>query len=203
MSKKKKGKGVRFGIRNVHVAWYDDATGEFEIPFALPGCRTLKTSPEGDTKKWFADDVVYYIGRANNGYSGELEMAKIALQIMAEAQGWEYDDVNDVMYELSGGDVSVKPFALLFEVEGDESNTRFCYYNCTLDRPENEWSTIEDGIEPTTEKVGVSIDPFPIGEKSYVKAMAELTEKNQAIFDKWFKQVHMPNASAAPEVVEG
>lgn len=200
---KKKGKGVRYGIRNVHVAWYDEEQATFGTPFALPGCRTLKTSPEGDTKKWFADDVVYYIGRANNGYTGELEMAKIALQIMAEAQGWEYDETNDVMFEVTGGDVAAKPFALLFEVEGDESNTRFCYYNCTLDRPEHEWGTTEDGIEPTTEKVGLSIDPLSIGEKGYVKAMAELTEKNQAVFDKWFKQVHMPTASAPQENVAG
>ena len=144
----------RYGVRNVYLAWFDEAEDKFETPVALPGCRALKTSPEGDTKKWYADDTVYFIGRANNGYSGELELAKFALKIMADAQGWTYDEATGVLYEI-GGNVVVKPFALLFEVEGDLTNTRFCYYNCTLDRPEHEWGTTEDEVEPTTEKLSL------------------------------------------------
>ena len=92
-----------------------------------------------------------------------------------------------------------KPFALLYEVEGDVTNTRFCYYYVTMDRPENEWSTTEDSVEPTTETVSVSIDPLAFGDKHYVKAMCELTEKSAAVFDSWFKKVHTPPAAAMPD----
>lgn len=186
--------GVRYGVRNVYLAWFDEAEDKFETPVALPGCRALKTSPEGDTKKWYADDTVYFIGRANNGYSGELELAKFALKIMADAQGWTYDEATGVLYEI-GGNVVVKPFALLFEVEGDLINTRFCYYNCTLDRPEHEWGTTEDEVEPTTEKCGISIDPYMIGETPYIKAMCELSATNASTFDNWFKSVNLPTAT--------
>lgn len=165
MSKKKKSKGVRYGVRNVHVAWFDEETEQYDTPLALPGCRSIKTSPEGDTKKWFADDTVYYVGRANNGYTADLEMAKVALEVMAAAQGWELDPDTGVLYEVTDGEEVNKPFALLYEVEGDVTNTRFCYYYVTMDRPENEWSTTEDSVEPTTETVSVSIDPLAFGDK--------------------------------------
>ena len=199
MSKKKKSKGVRYGVRNVHVAWFDEETEQYDTPLALPGCRSIKTSPEGDTKKWFADDTVYYVGRANNGYTADLEMAKVALEVMAAAQGWELDPETGVLYEVTDGEEVNKPFALLYEVEGDVTNTRFCYYYVTMDRPENEWSTTEDSVEPTTETVSVSIDPLAFGDKHYVKAMCELTEKSAAVFDSWFKKVHTPPAAATPD----
>ncbi|MFR7403495.1 MAG: major tail protein, partial [Coriobacteriaceae bacterium] len=116
-------KGVRYGVRNVHVAWFDEETEQYGIPLALPGCRSIKTSPEGDTKKWFADDTVYYVGRANNGYTADLEMAKVALEVMAAAQGWELDPETGVLYEVTDGEEVNKPFALLYEVEGDVTNT--------------------------------------------------------------------------------
>lgn len=199
----KKNKGVRYGVRNVHLAWYDQETSTFETPIAMPGCRALSTSPEGDTQKWFADDIVYYIGRANNGYTGELELAKFDLSIMAAAMGWIMDN-RDILFETTGNNEIQKPFALLYEVEGDVTNTRFCLYNCTLDRPEHEWSTVEDEIEPTTETCGLSIDPLMIGDIGYIKAMCELTEKSQATFDSWFKEVVMPDpAATASEKVAG
>lgn len=195
--------GVRYGIRNVHIAWLNEEDLTYEAPLHLPGCRTMTTTPEGDTNKWYADDVVYFIGRANNGYSVEFEMAKIALKILCEAQGWEYDEENDIVYEVAGNVVQ-KPFALLYEVEGDITNTRFCFYRVTIDRPTNSWSTTEDGLEPQTETISGSVDPLQIGDKLYVKAMCELTQKNTVVFGNWFKAVHMPNAAAQPsEKTEG
>lgn len=188
----KTARGVRYGVRNVHIAFLDETEGTYESPIALPGCRSLSTSPEGDTNKWFADDIVYFIARKNNGYTGELELTKFDLQVMAEAQGWEYDEENDILYEVVGGTTQPRKFALLFEVEGDLSNTRFCYYNVTLDRPEHEWATTEDETEPTTETCGISIDQLLVGDKGYIKAMAELTEKNAEKWNSWFKSVEKP-----------
>lgn len=45
----------------------------------------------------------------------------------------------------------------------------------------------------------MSIDPLAFGDKHYVKAMCELTEKSAAVFDSWFKKVHTPPAAATPD----
>ena len=39
--------GVRYGVRNVYLAWFDEAEDKFETPVALPGCLCLVDDVEG------------------------------------------------------------------------------------------------------------------------------------------------------------
>ena len=70
---------VKFGLKNCHYAKavFDQETNEvtFGTPVAIPGAVNLSLDPEGDTEPFYADDMVYYTTTANNGYSGDLEIA--------------------------------------------------------------------------------------------------------------------------------
>ena len=72
---------VKFGLKNCHyaLATLDSETGTvtFGTPVAIPGAVNLSLDPEGDTEPFYADDMVYYTTVANNGYSGDLEIALI------------------------------------------------------------------------------------------------------------------------------
>ena len=72
---------VKFGLKNCHYAkaTLDPETNEvtFATPVAIPGAVNLSLDPEGDTEPFYADDMVYYTTVANNGYSGDLEIALI------------------------------------------------------------------------------------------------------------------------------
>lgn len=70
---------VKFGLKNCHYAKatldLDTNTMTFGTPVAIPGAVNLSMDPEGDNEPFYADDMVYYMTSANNGYSGDLEIA--------------------------------------------------------------------------------------------------------------------------------
>ena len=83
----------------------------------------------------------YYTTVANNGYSGDLEIALIPESFRKDILK-ETEDANGVLVE----DSTVEPehFALLFEFSGDKKKIRHCMYYCTAARPTIEGKTNED-----------------------------------------------------------
>ena len=67
---------VKFGLSNVHIAKITEVDGEitYEKPFAMPGAVSLTADPEGETTKFHADNLVYYISTTNQGYKVDLEV---------------------------------------------------------------------------------------------------------------------------------
>ena len=111
---------VKFGLKNCHYAKAtldpDTNAVTFGTPVAIPGAVNLSLDPEGDTEPFYADDMVYYTTVANNGYSGDLEIALIPESFRKDILK-ETEDANGVLVE----DSTVEPehFALLFEFSGD------------------------------------------------------------------------------------
>ena len=65
---------VKFNIHNVHYAVAKNGGG-WDAPVAIPGAVSFSLEPQGDVSPFYADGMVYYNAVANNGYSGDLEMA--------------------------------------------------------------------------------------------------------------------------------
>ena len=155
---------VKFGLKNCHYAKAtldpDTNAVTFGTPVAIPGAVNLSLDPEGDTEPFYADDMVYYTTVANNGYSGDLEMALIPDHFRKEILK-ETEDANGVMVE----DSTVEPehFALLFEFSGDKKKIRHCMYYCTAARPTIEGKTNEDSKEVQTETLEITATPLPNG----------------------------------------
>ena len=77
---------VQFNLKNVHYAVMTTtgATPAWETPVAVPGAVTLTLDPQGDVTPFYADGIVCYQPVANNGYSGDLEMAPCPRQMMED-----------------------------------------------------------------------------------------------------------------------
>lgn len=97
---------VKFGLKNCHYAkaTLDPDTNEvtFATPVAIPGAVNLSLDPEGDTEPFYADDMVYYTTVANNGYSGDLEIALIPESFRKDILK-ETEDTNGVDRGFYGG----------------------------------------------------------------------------------------------------
>ena len=157
------GNKVKYNLKNVHAAVLTATVAEgvtsysYGTPKAIPGAVSISLDAEGESSPFYADGIVYFRSYANNGYSGDLEIALIPEWFRTEILK-ETLDANGVLVEKADTTESVK-FALLFEFDGDERSIRHVLYNCSASRPSIESETKEETIEPGTETL--SLPPIP------------------------------------------
>jgi len=105
----------------------------YENPKAIPGAVSISLDAEGEASPFYADGIVYFRSTANNGYSGDLEIALIPEWFRTEILKEELDR-NGVLVEKANVSETEK-FALLFEFDGDVNAIRHILYNCSASRP--------------------------------------------------------------------
>ena len=189
---------VKFGLKNVHyaLATYNDSTGEYTYgtPKLIAGAVNLSLQGVGSESPFYADNLVYFKAFANQGYSGDLEMALVPDSFKIDCLG-EHKTTEGIQAEYA--DAKAKEFALLFEFTGDSRDRRSCLYNCICSRPDVASSTKTDTIAPITETLTITASPR-FGDE-LVKASIENTEATATIFDEWFEAVQVPTKiTAAP-----
>lgn len=189
MSKNK----VKFGLSNVHIAKITETNGviTYGTPFAMPGAVSLTADPEGETTPFYADNIKYYVAVANNGYTGDLEIAMTPDEFLTQILGQEVDD-NGALIE-SSDNVNAR-FALMGEIDGDQKKRRFVYYDCTAARPSAEMNTVEEAKEPQTDTISITM--VARSTDNVIKAVIEPTEDNQAVYNAFFESVYEKNATA-------
>ena len=188
------GNKVKYNLKNVHAAKLTTTVTEgvtsysYAPPRAIPGAVSISLDAEGESSPFYADGIVYFRSYANNGYSGDLEIALIPewfrTEILKEAL-----DANGVLVEKADTTESVK-FALLFEFDGDERAIRHVLYNCSASRPSIESETKEETIEPGTETLSLTADPR---EDGLVKSRTGDTT-DAATYAGWYQSVYLPAA---------
>lgn len=182
---------IKYNLKNVHAAKMtkaEDGTFSYDTPQAIPGAVSLSLDAEGDSSPFYADGIVYYRSIANNGYSGDLEIALIPEWFRTDILK-ETLDAKGVLVENSSV-AETEKFALLFEFDGDVNSIRHALYNCSVSRPSISSSTKEDTIKPETEKLSLTADPR---EDGLVKAKTGDTT-DTSVYDDWYKTVYIPTA---------
>lgn len=190
---------VQFNIKNVHYAVQSVAEGgavSWSAPVAVPGAVSLSLDAAGEITPFYADGIVYYASAANNGYEGDLEMARFPVQMMQDI--WKQTmDSNNVLTENSN--VEFANFALLFQIDGDKDNEFYLLYNCAGTRPGINATTNTDTKEPNTQTSTISATPLADG-----RIMARTTgETASATKEAWFNAVYIAPAAAASAAQEG
>lgn len=183
---------VKYGLKNVYYAKATvsaaDNTATYATPVKWPGAVNLSLDAEGDTTRFRADNVDYWVGVSNNGYSGDFESALIPESFKTDILGY-IADTNGILVEDAGA--GTQPFALLFQFEGDANATRHVLYNVTATRPSVSGSTTGEEIEPQTETLtlaAVAIHNSDL-DKDIVKASAQEADTPYAT---WFSAVYQP-----------
>lgn len=181
---------VKYGLQSVYYAKAtidSNNVATYDTPVAWPGAVNLSLSAEGDTTKFRADNIDYWVGQANNGYSGDFESALIPDSFRKDILGY-IQGSNGILVE--DAQAKTTPFALMFQFEGDEKNTRHVFYNVTATRPTISGQTTQETIEPQTETVtftAVAIHNAALN-KDIVKASAP--ETTSGAYTTWFTSVY-------------
>ena len=185
---------VMYNLKNVHAAKLTETvvdgvtTYTYATPQAIPGAVSISLEAEGDSSPFYADGIVYFRTYANNGYSGDLEMALIPEWFRTDILREELDK-NKVLVEKAINTEDVK-FALLFEFDGDIHAIRHVLYNCTASRPSIQSETKEENIEPGTETLSITADPR---EDGLVKSRTG-DETDETTYQNWYRSVYIPQA---------
>ena len=177
---------VKFNLKNVYYApltMTEENSPTWATPVPIPGAVSLSLDAEGDSNTFYADGIAYYVSTANNGYSGDLEIALVPESFETDVLG-QTKDSKQVMIETT--DDQVKPFALLFQFDGDVKGTRHVLYNCTATRPSVSSQTTEESKEPVTDTLSLTASPLADGR---IKAKTT-SETEQTDYDNWFKKVY-------------
>lgn len=187
------GNKVKYNLKNVHAAKLkksSEGTFSYENPKTIPGAVSISLEAEGESSPFYADGIVYFRSTANNGYSGDLEIALIPEWFRTEILKEELDK-NGVLVEKANVSETEK-FALLFEFDGDVNAIRHVLYNCSASRPSIESETKEDTIEPGTETLSLTADPR---EDGLVKSRTGDTTSADT-YANWYKSVYIPQANS-------
>lgn len=188
---------VKYGLSNCYYAVATETTGGYTYgaPVALPGAVSLSLDQEGDTNKFRADNIDYYVSISNNGYAGDLELALIPDSFLTDVMGEFVDSTAGLQYERA--DSKPKPFALLGQFEGDVNATRFVLYNCKASRPSVASQTTEETIEPVTETLSLTATAVNQTIASTVVPLVKAKCKvGDAAYASFFSSVQIPQTVA-------
>lgn len=190
---------VKFGLKNVHYALVTETvatdgtvTSTYGDLKALAGAVSLSLSSTGSKSVFRADNEDYYVSWGEGGYEGDLEVARVNEDFLKDVLGYTEDD-DKILVESSAAFKTVNYFALVFEFDGDQRETKHCLYKCSASRPDiASQTTGENGnIEPQTETLSLTAVPRSDADK-YIHIQTQETTST-AVVEAWYTAVPTPS----------
>lgn len=190
---------VQFGLKNVYYAPLTEGSvdgstaNSWATPVALPGAVTLTLSPAGEDLNFYADNVTYYKQFVNNGYTGDLEIARITEDFIEDILGETLEATTNILFE-KAANAEATPFALLFEIDGDLNEDKYVLYRCVASRANIEAQTIGETKEPKTATLTIAAMPLVTGsatQKGLVKGRTTSSTPS-ATKSAWYSAVTVP-----------
>ena len=151
---------VHFGLKEVHYAtitYSSSGVPSWGTVKAVPGAVNLTLSKNSSDTDFYADDIKYYHIATNNGYTGTLEMADFPVQMRQDLWNQTVSTTSKMLIE--DVDAQQVEFALLFEIDGDQSPERYCFYRCVASRPDVASSTKAESTEVQTQSCDITVMP--------------------------------------------
>lgn len=182
---------VKFGLDDVWIAKELETADTYGTPFRLPGAVSLTLDPNGDENSFYADNMIYYQTYANQGYTGDLEIAAITEQFDKEIFGIEEEE--DTFIHVEKRDAVISRFAMSFRIQGDKYARRYWMYGCTCSRASTEAGTTNESKEPQTDTLSLTVAGLDNG-----VVRIRTTEKTPTeVIATWNEKVRFPGEGLA------
>lgn len=157
---------VRFNIHDVKYMTISAYTASGATTsgtwVAVPGAVSIDLSPVGEQTNFYADGYAYYTTVANDGYDGDLVMAKIPDEMYSDIWGATVSSTSKLLTEDS--DAEPVHVMLSFVIDGDDNSETFFLYDVLLSRPTVATETNAGSKQPQTQSVSLQARPLPSGE---------------------------------------
>lgn len=186
---------VHYALTNVYIATLEmnleTSTVTFGNPKRLLGAVSMDLSAQGDVIKLRADGMDYYVVNSNNGYQGDLNIARIPDWFRSDILGDTISATDKVLVETTTQEP--KAFAMLFEFLGDVKGTRHVLYNCAASRPNIKGENKDNLKDPDTDTLSLTASPLQDGK---VKA-STTAETPDNVYKNWFQTVWEKDSGTA------
>ena len=186
---------VHYALTNVYIATLEmdmeAGTVTFGNPKRLLGAVSMDLSAQGDVIKLRADGMDYYVVNSNNGYQGDLNIARIPDWFRSDILGDTISATDKVLVETTTQEP--KAFAMLFEFLGDVKGTRHVLYNCAASRPNIKGENKDNLKDPDTDALSLTASPLQDGK---VKA-STTAETPEGVYNNWFQKVWEKDSGTA------
>ena len=196
---------VKFGLKNVHYALVTETVvttgadaGKIVSSYgdlkALAGAVSMSMSSSASKSVFRADNSDYYVSYGEGGYDGSLEVARVNEDFLKDVLGY-VEDNDKILVESGAAFKTVNYFALVFEFDGDQRETKHCLYKCSASRPDIASQTTGEGgtTDPQTETLNITAVPR-IDEDKYIHLQTQDTTTT-AVIEAWYTAVPVPTFS--------
>ena len=191
---------VKYGLKNVHYALVTetvatDGSGAITSSYgslkALAGAVSLSMSSSASKSVFRADNEDYYVSYGQGGYEGTLEVARVNEDFLKDVLSLKQDD-DKILVEDSAAFKTVNYFALVFEFDGDQHETKHCLYKCSASRPDVASQTTGEGgsTDPQTESLTITAVPRADNDH-YIRLQTQDTTST-AVLAAWYTAVPVP-----------
>lgn len=148
---------VEFGLSNLYIGTYTvaaDSTVTLGTPYPQKGAVSMSLDAESDSNDFYADNVKYWSGFTDNGFTGSIEVAKFDTDFKTQFLGYQALTDGGVA-QIKG---ATKPSVYVcWQAEGDVEARRCIMYGVSLGAIAREYSTIEESKEPVTETIDITV----------------------------------------------
>ena len=191
---------VKYGLKNVHYALVTetvatDGSGAITTSYgslkALAGAVSISLSSSASKTVFRADNSDYYVSYGEGGYEGDLEVARVNEDFLKDVLGM-VEDTDKILVESSNAFKTTNYFALVFEFDGDQRETKHCLYKCSASRPNIASQTTGEGgsTDPQTETLTITAVPRADVDK-YIHLQTQETTTT-AVVEAWYTTVPVP-----------
>ncbi len=194
---------VKYGLKNVHYALVTetvatDGSGAITSSYgslkALAGAVSLSMSSSASRSVFRADNEDYFVSYGQGGYEGTLEVARVNEDFLKDVLALK-EDTDKILVEDSDAFKTVNYFALVFEFDGDQRETKHCLYKCSASRPDIASQTTGEGgsTDPQTESLTITAVPRADADK-YIHIQTQ-ESTSTAVSAAWYTAVPTPTFS--------
>lgn len=188
---------VQYGLSSIAFAKQISSAAnerpEYDKPVKNQGAVSLTMNSDTEEINFYADNIKYWGTFIDNGYSGEIELARLLDEVAEFAYGWYIDSLGGRVERTNG---QKHNFAILGQFEGDANAVRWVIYNCTAGKPSRTNSTIERSAEPQTDTLPYTATSVYVGDDVMATLYSIADDPNNtevhAAYSTWFDEVKFP-----------
>lgn len=176
---------VHYDLTNVYVAKKTAGgdTPAWDTPKRVHGAVSMDLSAQGDTSKFRADGMDYYVTASNNGYEGDITFAMVPDWFRQEILSDTLSEKDKVLIESAKAEPA--EFALIYEFLYDKKKRRHVLYSCIATRPNIKGENKDSQRDPDAESMTITASPLEDG-----KVKASTTEATpDTVYNGWVAAV--------------